>query len=666
MTSSDLSQDFFDTLIQISDKKNNKIKVFQADSRVLRSRCEYFNIALSDTWRNNNDTMYRLELEMPCDVFQEILEGIYNGSIILSNIDLTFSMDLLLASDFLLLHEFVDFLKFKLLEGSKENWSDNDIIYILKASHQLPCLRELYLVCQDMVAENPKILFDSPEFSSIDEELLLNILKLDMICAHELIVFNKLIKWGIANTPNYSTITDNTSRLSALGATIEKGLKLIRYNYIRRSIKTKYNQIIPKNFLYSSRSKDMVDPKVISNRFAGIVAAWIDRKDPMEVQYTAVKNPFRFRHVFRMNDNTDFSPEHYKFHRFSKLPTMKCHEGPSLMIIKLKNSGKIIGAYNPIQWGKGDYSYRSTSESFIFSCDDRFGSNYRLCRVINYNRAVCLFGGLLKFGEDLKFTCDKEIVKCKIEHKFYEQTSLVEGIYEVDEWNVYKVRTKDILPMRVMINLDLESKIINSDFFGIISTWIDKKDLENDEPYLKSNMPYQFTPIFRMKDNSAFFPKQYYNQLTERILPTMKCHHHGPSLMLMKIKSSGKVIGAYNPLDWQHHTYAADVQYRSTKKSFIFSYELYGNNETNYRLCRVVNFDQAIASEKMITNRKDINSLILRFGDDLVFSHQEGINQNINSSIFCRIKANGCYQQPPIMPIGNYEIDKWEIFRVEK
>ncbi|CAG8690049.1 10378_t:CDS:2, partial [Dentiscutata heterogama] len=468
-----------------------------------------------------------------------------------------------------------------------------------------------------IVAENPMILFDSPEFTSIDEELLLNILKLDMICTDELTVFNKLVEWGIANTPNYNTITDKKSQLSALGATIEEGLKLIRYNYISHSIK-EFNQIMPKNFLYSSRCKVMLDPKAVSNRFAGIIAAWIERKDPMEAQYTAVNNPFRFRHVFRMNDNTDFSSRHYRFHK----------------------------SYN------------------------KFGSNYRLCRVNNFHRAVCLLDGLLNFGEDLMFTYDETSVKCKLKTKFYDQTTLAEDIYEVDEWNIYKVRRKDELPMSLMIKLDhssVESKIINSDFFSIISTWIDKKDPEKD-PYLKSNMPFQFTPIFRMKDNSAFYPKQYYNQLTERILPTMKCHH-GPSLMLMKVKGSGKVIGAYNPLDWQpgaYRYYPTVIEYRNTEDSFIFSYEVAANNETKHRLCRVVNFDRAVGSEKMTTNRKDLNGLILRFGDDLVFSHRGGIRQNIYSGIFCRIMKDGCYEQPPIMPAGNYEIDQWEIFRVAK
>ncbi|CAG8495923.1 28673_t:CDS:2 [Dentiscutata erythropus] len=80
------------------------------------------------------------------------------------------------------------------------------------------------------------------------------------------------------------------------------------------------------------------------------------------------------------------------------------------------------------------------------------------------------------------------------------------------------------------------------------------------------------------------------------------------------------------------------------------------NNKTNYRLYHVVNFDQAISSEKIITNRKDINGLILKFGDNLVLSHQE--DQNIYSSVFCHIIADIYYEQLPIMLIGKYKINQ--------
>ncbi|KAF0476752.1 BTB-domain-containing protein [Gigaspora margarita] len=671
------TNDPHDTLIEIYDQGSNNVKVFNAHSSVLCSRCEYFKIALSDKWAKKDDNMYKLRLEISCDAFEIIFKGICSGTIILKNLNVIISVELLLASDILLLQDFLDFLKIKLLEENKVNWRKNEIVYALKASYRISSLQELYLVCQDLVAETPSILFESSEFPTIDEELLIDLLKLDMICGSELIIFNKLIEWGIVNTPNYDTMSDKTSQLNALGATIEEGLQQIRYNSIKDFIH-EYDQILPKSdslYKLPPRIYYTVEPRVISNRFTGLIAAWINRKDPLKVQYTSVNNPFRFRHVFRMNDRTNFSSRHYRFHHYSnKLPTIRCHEGPSLMIMKIKNSGKFIGAYNPIQWKQGSgRCCGSTSESFIFSCDDKFGSNYRLSRVKNFDHAVCLvsdFGGLLNFGEDLMFTFDKENVKCKIKAKFYEPLTFAEGIYEIDEWNVYKVRRKDDQPMSIMtkmVNSSFESNIIDKDFFRFISTWIDKKDTKKDL-YLKSNIPFQFIPIFRMNDHSAFYPKQFYNQSTNRLLPTMKCHHE-PSLMLMKLKCSDKIIGAYNPLNWKYGTYRyypTDIEYRRTSDSFIFSYEVDSQNETNYRLCRVVNFDKAIGSEKISTNRKDLNGLILRFGNDLYFSHNGGTRPSSPPHVYCRIEKNGCYEQPPILPVGHYEIDQWEIYRVSK
>ncbi|CAG8487164.1 6118_t:CDS:2, partial [Scutellospora calospora] len=662
-----------DTLIEIYDKRSNKVKIFEAHSNVLCNRCEYFKIALSDKWARKVDDMYKLRLEVSFDAFELIFNGICSGTIILNEPSIILSMELLLISDILLLNEFIDFLKPKLLERSKTDWRDEDIIYILKASYRISSVQELYLICQDMVAERPMILFGSQEFTSIEEEILLSILKLDMICVPEITILNKLIEWGIANTPNYDTITDNTNRMNALRTTLEEGLQLIRYNNIKSDQYTpEFNQILPsKEVLYKipPRINQTAEPKVINNRLAGLILAWIDRKDPMKVQYTGFNSPFRFRHVFRMNDNTEFSSQLYRFHQCNKkLPTIKCHEGPSLMIMKLKGSEKIIGAYNPIQWKQSLSNIcGKTSESFIFSCDDRFGVNYRLSRVRNFDHAVYLVNtfGTLNFGEDLTFIFDKEKISCQIKNKFYEQTTLTEGIYEIEEWNIYKVRRKDDQPMRVMTKLTnspIESKIINNDFFGLVATWIDKKDPVEDH-YISSNLPYQFTPIFRMKDNTAYYPRQYYNQSSNRLLPTMKCHHE-PSLMVMKLKTSGKIIGAYNPIDWKYgkyRTYPTDEEFRHTSESFIFSCE--DMDGKDYRLSRVVNYDKAICSEKISTYRKDLNSLVLKFGDDLKFIHRGG--RNNMDYISCYIK-DGYYEQPAIMPTGYYEIDQWEIFKVTK
>ena len=59
----------------------------------------------------------------------------------------------------------------------------------------------------------------------------------------------------------------------------------------------------------------------------------------------------------------------------------------------------------------------------------------------------------------------------------------------------------------------------------MVATWIDEKDLSNDS-YTDFDMPYFCF---------AWMIGQFL------LLPTMKCHY-GPSLIIMRIKGSGKIL----------------------------------------------------------------------------------------------------------------------------
>ncbi|CAJ0882843.1 17896_t:CDS:1, partial [Entrophospora sp. SA101] len=372
-----------------------------------------------------------------------------------------------------------------------KEWCDEDIATILSVSYRIPSTQDLYLVCQDIIVERPLILFESPIFPSIDEELLLRILELDIICLPEIMIFNKLIEWGIANTPDYDTSTNNASQIDALGVTLENGLQLIRYRNMSREEKMSilnFERILPTEKVKDQippRINSPVEPKFISSRFAGLISTWIDRKDPTEAPYTGSNTPFRFRLVFRMGDQTTFYQEHRKYYNQSSskiLPTIKCHHGPSLMLMKLRGSGKIIGAYNPIDWKQDllNKVYVCTSESFIFSCEDRYGTNHRLSRVRDFDHAICLegvnpSGVILKFGEDLIFNPRRGYVNCNVKNKFYEQPTILDEEdgygYEIEKWEIYRVRRKDDQPMMIInedkhkvsprINLPVETKIID-------------------------------------------------------------------------------------------------------------------------------------------------------------------------------------------------------------
>ncbi|GET01166.1 BTB/POZ domain-containing protein [Rhizophagus clarus] len=689
------------SIYEIYDRTSDNVKVFDAHSSKLRRKCEYFQVALSEKWARKIDDKYKLCLEVSIDAFEKILNGICNGKITLNDPDTDTLMELMLISDILLLQEFFDYLRSKLngKRDKKKEWSDDDIFSILRTSYRIPSTQDLYLICQDVFAERPSILFNSPEFPHIEEELLMRILKLDMICLPEIEIFNKVIEWGIANTPDYHSLPDETSKINALGATLEDSLRLIQYKNMsekeRLTIRD-YEQILPTQLVrykIPPRSNLPVEPKAISSRFAGLIAMYVDRKDPTDNPYSGFNSPLQFRHVFRMNDRSSFYNEHHKYYNKSTyrlLPTMKCYHGrPSLMIIKLKGSGKIIGAYNPIDW-KQDVPkrvYVSTSESFLFTCDDRYGTNFKISRVRDYNRAICLesvypSGVLLKFGEDLTFSYSHSIyisscINCNIKNKYYEQLGIADGYYNIEEWDVYKIHRKDDQPIIVMnkevkitpqINLPVETKIVDNEFFELVATWIDRKDPVKDR-YPWSDTPFTFTPLFRMNDRTDFYNQNtnHYNKSTNRLLPTMKCHH-GPSLMIMKLKTSGKIIGAYNPVSWKQKLGRIGLcEYETTSESFIFSCD--DKIGTNWLLSRVKNSRRAICSEEVYSLHNHVdnevpNGVLLRFGEGLKFYHKE--DRKGNYSVICDIRKNDSYEQPAIMPEGTYTIEEWEIFRVTK
>ncbi|CAG8646789.1 15517_t:CDS:2, partial [Acaulospora morrowiae] len=687
-----VTSDLHDTRIEVCDRATGDVKIIDANSNVLRKRCEYFNIALSEKWARRVNNQYKLRLDVSYEAFEIILNGINNGTIIVKNPNTDILMELMLASDILLLHEFYNFLRAKLDEKKDKNkeWSDQDIVSISKVSYLIASAQDIYLICQDILAERPSILFGSPEFLSIDEDLLLRILNLDLICLPEITIFNRLIEWGIHNTPNYDTLTDDSSRINALGVTLENALQLIRYSNLSpkdRSSTLYFAQILPAAKTQKQippRINSPIEPTIISSRFAGLISTWIDRQDPTQ-QYTGVNTPFEFRLVFRMDDRTTFYDVHHKYYNGSSdrfLPTIKGHHGPSLMIMKL-SSGKIIGAYNPIDW-KQDIPkkmYACTTESFIFSSEDRYGTNHRLSRVRDFDCAICLesvkpSGVLLKFGEDLVFHYVKRYVTCQINNRFYEHPAILdEGGYQIVEWEIFRISRKDDQPI-VVINEEIknkilppiksptDAKIIDSHFLGLIATWIGRKDPVNSR-YTNYNMPFQFTTLFRMKGDETFCEErsEYYNQLTDRLLPTMKCHH-GPSLMLIKLKTSGKIIGAYNPIHWGQDSGKLELQYQYTSESFIFSGEdAHGKNN---RLSRVKNSYQAVLSSKLTSlspsGIKVPDGMVLGFGNTLRFFYNEGNGRP--PSVVCRISNDGSYEGLAIMPSNDYEIDEWEILRV--
>ncbi|RIA90161.1 hypothetical protein C1645_805904 [Glomus cerebriforme] len=139
----------------------------------------------------------------------------------------------------------------------------------------------------------------------------------------------------------------------------------------------------------------------------------------------------------------------------------------------------------------------------------------------------------------------------------------------------YKVyRYKDILPQDLIHNLlefhivpnakpktdipsrfrKLVSKLIYPKFLSHLASWIEKKDSSN---YKNQKIPYEFKLLYSSSGegfNAVSFHKN--------------CDNQGATIWIARIQGSTRLIGGYNPLDWN-----GNCGYKTTVDSFLFNLE---------------------------------------------------------------------------------------------
>ncbi|RIA98682.1 hypothetical protein C1645_731421 [Glomus cerebriforme] len=134
--------------------------------------------------------------------------------------------------------------------------------------------------------------------------------------------------------------------------------------------------------------------------------------------------------------------------------------------------------------------------------------------------------------------------------------------------NISKIIT---IPLR---QLKLDSILIDSNYLPLFASWIDKKDFSY---YNKRNIPYDFNLLYRSSQdgfNTTSFHKN--------------CDNKGATIWIAKIQNSTKLIGGYNPLDWDGNSC-----WKTTLDSFLFNF-IDGKNLSTAKLGYVINAQYAV------------------------------------------------------------------------
>ncbi|CAB4410442.1 unnamed protein product [Rhizophagus irregularis] len=171
-----------------------------------------------------------------------------------------------------------------------------------------------------------------------------------------------------------------------------------------------------------------IESNIVKPIHAAIISNWIERKDTKSFVSTN-ESHLNFKLLYR-GSRDGFNNREFRY---------KCNNrGPSVAIIKLKSSGKIIGGYNPFGWQYNTTAWKKTSDSFIFSLEN--GENFHKIKLSRVNIPVAAIyehqsSGLNFGGGDLNM--DNHIVSCQKKMQSYEYSILDNDAYSAEEFEVF-------------------------------------------------------------------------------------------------------------------------------------------------------------------------------------------------------------------------------------
>ncbi|KAG9288016.1 hypothetical protein G9A89_017611 [Geosiphon pyriformis] len=455
------SQKFSDIRIIVGEAPN--IRTFHAHSQILAARSPYFAVALSSNWikRENNIIIFPKPNISP-KIFEIILRYIYNGEISLDKHGVPTILELLVTADELILENIIDHLEDYLIEHRAKELKEN-FATLQKTSFLHDSFKKLQVFCTEIAANNPAIVFDSQDFTSLSEKALVSILTQDDLNIEESEIWEKIVEWGIAKLDNNIQTKKvpywTDENFNAFKESIERLLPLIRFFNISsvdfyHKVKpfarilpgTLYEDLLHHYLVPGSHQKSVdaqplrfsrlnIDSNLLRSYNIKQLDHWIQGKNKNTPFESKLGNDFK---LLLRGSRDGFTPA--DFHRLCD------DKGATISVIKVKGTGQIIGGFNPQSWhSRGEFL--NGERSFIFSLGDDNAENAILSKFVTgygpYGGKDLgpYFGNLnMSLSGDFKNSsgcyCQKTI---NYEHALMPGSENQEMNFSVEEYEVFQI-----------------------------------------------------------------------------------------------------------------------------------------------------------------------------------------------------------------------------------
>ncbi|RHZ51620.1 hypothetical protein Glove_476g8 [Diversispora epigaea] len=436
-------------------------KIFEVHSYILQSRSTYFKKKFDEIPFNENHVKELKMSNISTNLFNVIIKYIYGGTISLEKLEKSIIFDLLIVSHVFDLDELVEHLQTHLVTNNA-SWLRLNFAHVYQTSYHKN-FEIIQNFCNNIIAKNPDTIFESENFNSLPEDVLISIIKLDDLQLEEDKIWDYVIQWGKTKNPAFPTNLDEwtSDDFSTLKTTLKHCFPHIRYfNISSEQVIEKfypYQQLFepklwsdinikllapnrpissiilpPRNIISSTppTKTTTIPSNIITDKLALEISSWIDKK---ETTYTEF-NPYEFKLLVRgSRDGFDIKTIYEICDKVSN----------TVIVLKVEDTGEIIGGYNPLEIFNNTIGWNFSKDSFAFSLKTENLKNSIISRVKDnpsiyysvysycFGSALCLCGNL-KTGKDS--FCDTD---------YYEKSirSDTSG-FSVEEFEVFKISPK--------------------------------------------------------------------------------------------------------------------------------------------------------------------------------------------------------------------------------
>ncbi|GBB87040.1 hypothetical protein RclHR1_01350015 [Rhizophagus clarus] len=247
--------EYYDITIEVGS--DPYVKIFRAHMVILHYRSPYLRRILSIK-RKNDGTLAHIKFpNISPETFQIILSYIYGGILSLDECDASEIIEILVAANELNFQELITLLQSFLIEN-KSDWMKSNFNSLYQMIFENNSFLELQKYCTNLISKDPKNVFESPNFSSTPENLLVSLIQDNHnLQMSDMQVWEHVLKWGIAQNPELPSVPINYSKedFNTLKNRLQRCIPLIKfYNLTSEEFYkvTPYKKILPKE-LYKDK-----------------------------------------------------------------------------------------------------------------------------------------------------------------------------------------------------------------------------------------------------------------------------------------------------------------------------------------------------------------------------------------------------------------------------